>query len=381
MKVIYNSKKECCGCGACENICPRKCIRMKQDDEGFFYPEVNESICVQCNMCVTVCPFKDMSATVQPKECYAAIYGNDEIRLKSSSGGIFSLLGQYVISQQGLVFGSAFSENYRRVEIIGVRNYKDLERLYGSKYVQSQVSFSYQRVKEFLIENKVVLFSGTPCQVSGLKRYLGKDYDNLYCIDIICHGVPSPMLWEKYAGFIEEKYNGKIMQINFRCKDKGWSTFGMKEKVGDTVLFESKEKNSYLYMFLRNYCLRPTCYQCKMKGRSKADITLGDFWGINNIYPDMNDEKGVSSIIIRTKKGKKLIELVKSQMIFRECTYEDIVRNNSAEVHSVQWPKERNKFFIDMNNLEFNRLGKKYLKVGIEKRIFQMAKKLIGKSK
>lgn len=379
MKVISIKKEECCGCGACENVCPKKCIIMKQDDEGFFYPEVDESVCVQCNMCVNTCPFRNVAETAQPKECYAAIYEDEKIRMMSSSGAIFSLFGQYVISQRGDVFGSAFSDDFKRVEIIGVDNYKDLERLYGSKYVQSQVSFSYQHVKESLIDNKIVLFSGTPCQVSGLRRYLKRDYENLYCIDIICHGVPSPMLWEKYASSIEEKYGGKISFINFRCKDKSWSQFGMKARVGDMVVFEPKENNSYLYMFLRNYCLRPTCYQCKMKGHSEADITIGDFWGINNIYPDMNDDRGISSIMVRNEKGKRLVELVKPHMTFRECTYEDIVRNNSAELYSVQWPKERNTFFLDINNLEFSRFESKYMNEGIKKKVIRLVKKMIRK--
>ena len=378
IESVYDAKYECSGCGACENACPKNCITMKQDSEGFFYPEINRDSCIQCGRCLSVCPFQKKLDAAPLPECYAAINRNEKIRLKSSSGGIFSALAEKILEQQGVVFGSAFSEDFKQVEIVAVNHPDRLEQLYGSKYLQSQAHFSYKAVKTALHEGKVVLFSGTPCQVSGLKSYLGKEYANLYCMDIICHGVPSPALWKKYADYIESKHCGKITGINFRSKEQTWLNFGMKERIGERDFFSSKSKNPYMVMFFRNYCLRPSCYHCKIRGHSSADITVGDFWGIQAVYPDMEDGKGVSAVLIRTEKGCALFNQIKDAVIYHSCQYEDVVRNNSAEVHSVQWPKERNKFFIDMNNLEFGRIEKKYMKGGIEKKIIRMVKKIAG---
>lgn len=379
IESVYGAKYECSGCEACENACPKNCITMKRDSEGFFYPEINLNLCIQCGHCLSVCPFKKTLDAAHSPECYAAINRNEEIRLKSSSGGIFSALAEKILEQQGVVFGSAFSEDFKQVEVVSVNRSDRLEQLYGSKYLQSKVHFSYKAVKTALHEGNVVLFSGTPCQVSGLKSYLGKEYANLYCMDIICHGVPSPALWEKYADYIESKHSGKITGINFRSKEQSWMNFGMKERIGEREFFSSKNKNPYMRMFFHNYCLRPSCYQCKIKGHSSADITVGDFWGIQAVYPDMEDGKGVSAVLIRTEKGRALFNQIKDEVIYRSCQYENVVRNNSAEVHSVQWPRERDRFFIDMNNLEFSRLEKKYMKEEIGKRIIRKVKKLAWK--
>lgn len=373
METVYSAKIACCGCGACENICPRNCISMCQDSEGFYYPEINQDICVHCNKCASVCPFQNVFQEAQTQECYAAVNRCDYIRMKSSSGGVFSLLAQSIIVQNGVVFGTAFSNDFKHVEMVKVDELTDLEQLYGSKYVQSQTHLGYQRVKRTLNAGKKVLFSGTPCQVSGLKSYLGKNYENLYCVDIICHGVPSPALWKKYADYIEMKHRGKISSVNFRCKDQSWEDFGMKESIGRTYLFSSKSENPYMRMFLQNYCLRPSCYHCRIKGHSAADITIGDFWGIDAIYPDMNDGKGVSAVLIRNEKGQELYNQVKNFLIYKSCQYEDIVRKNSAELHSVSIPKERGSFFLDMNKLEFKKLAKRYTSLSLRLRIKKLA--------
>lgn len=378
MEMVYSTKTECSGCGACENICPKNCITMHQDNEGFFYPEVNQDACIHCKSCVSVCPFQNVPKTAQTQACYAAVNRNDEIRMKSSSGAVFSALAQKVIEQQGVVFGSAFSDDFKQVEVVGVDELTHLERLYGSKYVQSQAHFSYKKVKSALNAGKMVLFSGTPCQVSGLKSYLGKNYENLYCVDIICHGVPSPELWKKYAEYIETKYNGKISAVNFRCKDQGWKDFGLKERVKEKELFSSKNENPYMHMFLRNYCLRPSCYQCKIKGRSAADITIGDFWGIKTVYPDMDDGKGVSAVLIRNERGQALFNRLKNSVDYCSCRYEDIVKNNSGELYSVPFPKERNTFFSDMNRFDFEKLSNHYMEPSLKRKIKKFIKKFRG---
>ena len=359
----------CCGCGACLNVCPQKCIVMEQDDEGFVYPKINQMLCIDCHKCQKSCPFQQELSSANAEACYAAYNKDTEIRMKSSSGAIFPALAMKILYEKGVVYGSAFTKNFKQVVVQSAETASLLEELYGSKYLQSDTGSAYQMVKKHLLEGKSVLFSGTPCQISGLKYYLGKNYNNLYCIDLICHGTPSPALWRKYTDYIEKKYEGKISAINFRCKEPSWTDFGMKEQVAKTWIYTSKTDNPYMIMFLKNYCLRPSCYACKMKGHSVADLTIGDFWGVNEVFPDLNDEKGVSSVIVRNEKGQQLFKEIEDAIVVRSCTYEDIVRKNSAEKESVPFPIERKNFFVDMKRLTFPQMEKKYAGFGLKYKI------------
>lgn len=311
MITVYQNKDSCCGCGACSNACPKECIIMKADTEGFLYPQIDESKCVNCGKCRKVCPFlgKKNEPTVQGS--YAAISNNDADRQKSSSGGVFALFAKTIIKDSGVVVGTRMSQDFKTAEVIAIEDINELEELMGSKYVQSNTGKIYQVVKKYLEANRKVLFTGTPCQVTGLKNYLGKDYNELFCVEIICHGVPSPKLWKKYVEHMEARYNAHMTRVNFRCKDKSWREFGINETYGDKVYFAFKETDPYMQMFLKNYSLRESCYSCKIKGHSDADITVGDFWGIEDYLPNMNDDKGTSLIIVKSKKGNILLEQVK----------------------------------------------------------------------
>ena len=378
MKTVFREKTECSGCGACLNVCPRNCIAMKRDDEGFVYPEIDQTLCIDCHKCQKLCPFQQEVVKAIIKECYAAYNKNLATRMKSSSGAIFSALALSVLNEKGVVYGGAFTEDFKKVKIQVAENPEQLESLYGSKYLQSDTGTSFQEVKKYLTEGRTVLFSGTPCQVAGLKYSLGKKYDNLFCVDIICHGTPSPALWEKYTLHLENQYGGKISSVNFRCKDSNWSDFGMKEKVSDRWIYTSKTDNPYMLMFLKNYCLRPSCYACKMKGHSVADITIGDFWGVDEIHPELNDGKGISSVIVRTRKGQRLLKNISEDIVAKQCTYDEIIRKNSAEVNSVLAPAERKTFFLDMNKLSFSQLKNKYVGNRCKQKLKKMLRILRG---
>lgn len=378
MKTVFQKKVECSGCGACLNICPRNCIVMKRDEEGFSYPEINQSLCIDCHKCQKLCPFQKELEKANIKECYAAYNKNMAIRMKSSSGAVFSALALSILNDKGVVYGSAFTEDFKKVVVQSAENPVQLESLYGSKYLQSDTGTSFQEVREHLNKGHKVLFSGTPCQVAGLKCILGKNYDNLFCVDIICHGTPSPAIWEKYAQYIENQYGGKISFVNFRCKDSSWSDFGMKEKVSDKWIYNSKTDNPYMFMFLRNYCLRPSCYACRIKGYSAADITIGDFWGVEEVFPELNDGKGVSSTIVRTKKGQQLFKEIDGAIVMKQCAYSDITRKNSAEISSVPVPDERKLFFEDMNRLNFTQLENKYIGTKFKQKLKKIFKNLRG---
>lgn len=305
----------------------------------------------------------------------ACISKNENVRMQSSSGGIFSLAAEEVISKKGIVYGVTMTEDCYAAEFIRVSDIKEMDKLRGSKYLQAKMGNTYENVKQDLNDGRLVLFSGTGCQINGLKGYLQKDYDNLICIDVICHGVPSPELWKVYVKYQEEKY-GKLENINFRCKDDSWIDFGMKEN----QLYISKDKDAYMQMFLRDYCLRPSCYECIAKQKKESDITIADFWGIENVAPEMNDGKGTSLALIRTEKGKKIIDAIKDSMKIKEVEYESAVKYNPSEYSSVKRPELRNSFFTDMRSMSFDDLAGKYaapIKVSLKARIKRKTKNIL----
>ena len=297
---------------------------------------------------------------------YACYNTDKNIRLSSSSGAVFSSLAEYVIDQQGIVYGVAMSEDCYSAEFIYITRKDDLAKLRGSKYLQAKVGNAYTSAKKNLTSGKLVLFSGTGCQINGLKSFLSKDYSNLICVDIICHGTPSPALWRKYVKWQEQQNAGKLKYINFRCKDRSWMNYGMKEiyeSISDKStknIYISKDKNAYMYMFLKDYCLRPSCYECSSKKVKMSDLTIADFWGINDVKPEMNDEMGTSLVLIRTAKGKDIFEQVKKNMKVKEVSYEDSVKGNPSEFRSCTRPIQRDMFFDDMYSMNFEELEKKY---------------------
>lgn len=321
-----------------------------------------------------------------------ACYNMDELtRLSSSSGAIFSLLATYVLSESGVVYGVAMSDDCYFATYISVTNMKDLERLRGSKYLQAKIGDTFKDVKANLEKGKIVLFTGTACHINGLKKFLTNsniEQENLYCVDVICHGVPSPTLWGKYVKYREKQQNGKLQMINFRCKDDSWIDFGMKEILGKIdssegewkKLYISKEKDPYMQMFLRNYCLRPSCYECIVKNSKVSDLTIGDLWGIGEVAPEMNDGKGTSLVIIKNDKGAELFSQITDSIYLKEIPYEDGIKHNSAEYKSVVRPMERDTFFDDFNNMSFEELERKYVvqnKTILKRRLKRKIKSII----
>lgn len=305
---------------------------------------------------------------------YAAIYKDNKIRENSSSGGVFSVLAD----KFDVVYGVAMTKDCYGAEMIRVEG--DISPLRGSKYFQAKVGDAFKQVKKDLEEGRRVLFSGTGCQTNGLSLFLGKEYSNLFLLDIICHGTPSPKLWREYVTYQEAKH-GKLESVNFRCKDDSWIDFGMKEN----QLYISKDTDSFMRMFLRDYCLRPACYECQAKLYRKADMTIADFWGIQAVAPEMNDGRGTSLVITRTEKGQELFESIKSKLKWKEVSYEEGVKGNPSEYKSVARPQQRDTFFEDLDKLSFEEMAKKYAadrKVSFKRRvvnkIIRTIKKILG---
>lgn len=326
---------------------------------------------------------------MKPIKAYAGYSKNQDVRMSSSSGAIFSSLAGDVLKQDGIVYGVKMAEDCFSAEFTRATDSSEIAGIRGSKYLQAKVGNTYKQVKEDLEADRLVLFSGTGCQVNGLKGFLGKEYDHLLCVDVICHGVPSPALWRKYAQHMEQQHGGKLTSIHFRCKDVSWKDFGMKEAVetpGDVSkkrLFIPKEKDPFMRMFLRDYCLRPACYACCAKRKPMADITIGDFWGIDAVAPEMNDGKGTSLILVRTEKGLRALEAISAQLKLKTVSYEDAVRGNPAEYQSCSRPPQRNTFFADMRTMDFQPLAEEYAKeqkislMGQAKRVVKRAIRII----
>ncbi len=340
---------------------------MTASDEGFLYPSIDKDRCVKCNMCENVCPVlnrvreEDEFYRETPKT-YAAISLDRKSLENSSSGGVFTALAEETLNRGGYVFGAAFSDDFRKIKHIGVSSVRDLEKLKGSKYLQSDLGDSFSECRRYLEEGKEVLFSGVPCQIAGLKRYLDKDYNGLICIEVICHGTPSEKVWQKYLDHIEAK-QGTTKNASFRDKKINWDCFGMRiESVKGDVFSETHQENTYMGVFLRNFALRESCYICPAKGDNTcADMTLGDFWGLHEAYPDYYDEKGVSVVVVHTEKGQKALSDIAGKLILHETDPIKSLKDNWIIYRPVSRPEERDGFYPDLRNRSWRRIVSKYL--------------------
>lgn len=345
------ARELCSGCTACASVCPKQCIQMKPNKEGFLYPEIDAAICVECGACKRTCPVLNKPKFTGVQTTAFAAYAEDEtVRLASSSGGIFSLLAEEVLEHNGVVYGAAFDEKFH-VHHIGVETKDELGKLRGSKYVQSNLGHVFADVKEKLENGKVVLFSGVICQIAGLKAYLKKDYPNLLTIDVLCHGVPSPKLWQKYLDELEKSHGSAVRRMFFRHKKYGWKTYSVSfEFSNDTEYEEFFSKDPYMQIFLRNISLRPSCYNCHFNELDRvSDITLGDCWGINRIMPEMDDDKGTSVILIHSEKGKRQFEKVSVNMVTKQANPDTILPPTAGGRKSVKPHHNREKFFKKLN--------------------------------
>lgn len=322
-------KEKCCGCSACEQICPVQCIVMEKDEKGFLYPKTDLEKCIHCRKCDRVCPAEqsaDKKQAAQITDTFIGYTKKENIRKNSSSGGIFSVLAECVLDQNGVVFGAAFDQDFS-VHHIFVESKKDLWKLQGSKYVQSNLENTYKEAKTFLETGRPVLFTGTACQIAGLQNYLGKQYEILYTVDVLCHGVPSPEIWKRY---LEEKrceYGQEIQKIEFRNKQMGWKNFSVNIIFANGLSYAKvRHEDAFMKLFLSNICLRPSCYQCTWKGIPRvSDISLGDCWGVDRTMPEMDDDNGTSVILVHSQKGRWLLENVRDELNLRNAQLDTVL--------------------------------------------------------
>lgn len=365
MITVYDKKNNCYGCSSCVQICPSGAITFKEDVEGFSYPEINQSKCNDCGLCRKVCPiFKDVPSLDEVfPHIYAIWNKNDEVRGSSTSGGVFTALAKKIIDQSGVVFGAAFDDK-NKVNHTGIASGEQLWKLQGSKYTQSNIGDSYKEARAFLREGKKVLFSGTPCQISGLYAYLGKSYENLYTCDCVCHGVPSPGVFELYKAHLEKLYKSEIKSFNFRNKSGSWKNYNIKVVFnnGSQHITDFRE-DPYMRGFIKNIYLRPSCHSCKYAAvKRHSDITLGDFWGIEKFNPALDDDKGTSLILANTPKGAEFLEACKADLEIHRADLSSAARENPSLVGPSNPHKNRDRFFSEMVGSDFGTLQNKFLR-------------------
>lgn len=355
------SAKDCCGCRACENICPKKAITMIENKEGFLYPQIDKSKCINCGLCKKVCPLinkVNKPDFLNENICYSAKNKNVKALENSSSGGMFWVLAKYVLDNGGLVVGAEMTKDHIVQHCI-IDNESDLSKLMGSKYVSSNTNDVFSKIKKELDKKRLVLFSGVPCQVAGLTNFLIKNYDNLITVDIVCHGVPSQKLFTKYVEYLEDKYKGKLLDYKFRSKEASdWGSFNGLAKFSKNGKIITKKINAdfdpYYHNFLKGKNYRESCYECKFANKKRiSDITIADFWGIEKTNPEFLDKKGVSAVIINTEKGKKIFDIIKENIIYADAKYEDICRFNGQLNFPSHRSDDRNEWYRNIEKKDF----------------------------
>ena len=367
MREICEHEK-CTGCHACVSVCPKQCIHMEENQEGFLYPVIDESKCIDCGLCKRTCMVSGKAKKEYEKKAFAMMNNDEEERRNSSSGGVFVLLAKWILSEKGAVYGAAFNDSFE-IEHIRVDNIADIKKLQTSKYVQSRIGDCFKLAKKDLDNGKKVLFTGTPCQIAGLRGYLKKDYDNLYCQDIMCHGVPSPKLWRKY---LKEIQVGNLSEISFRDKSVSWWQFCMRIKGDKREIKDIFYDNTYMKVFLSDIALRQSCTSCNYKELNYfSDITLADFWGLDKSYPELDDSTGVSLVLVNTQKGESLIKQISEKTRITQVEVERAVEGNRPAITNTPAHKNRGKFFENIDNMTVNQLKKRY----VEGNLFQKVMK------
>lgn len=365
--MIESVGDKCSGCSACANICPKGCISMQPNSEGFLYPFVNQEICVKCRLCEKTCPVlhPPVFAENDVPLAYAVQNRDENIRMDSTSGGAFTAIAQYVIDRGGVVFGAIFDESFDVVHSY-VERKEDLHELRRSKYVQSRIGNSFKQAKDFLDKGRWVCFSGTPCQIGGLKSFLRKDYDKLVSVDIACHGVPSPKFWCEYKRFQEKKNSSKILFADFRYKKNGYSSSVMALKFENGKnYFHGHESDYMLKAFFSEIVSRKSCSDCSFKTLKRvSDFTIFDCWSIGKINRSMDDNKGTTTFLIHSRLGSGIWNDVASNFVVSNVDAKMAVAlDGDMVVASKKANSKREEFFRDLNILDFEKLCNRYIPI------------------
>ena len=339
---------DCCGCSSCAQKCPKGAIKMEENKEGFLYPVIDKEKCINCGLCSRVCP--QLKKIVEKAKGYPKAYAmrnkNIDELSKSASGGIFSVLANYVIDNDGVVFGAVYDSSFN-INHVKANTKEELFPMRGSKYVQSNINNSYKAAEESLKNGKYVLFTGTPCQIAGLNSYLGKEYEKLITAEIICHGVPSQKLFHKYLDYLSEKFKSKVVEYNFRSKDKiGLNKVSKVRTKDGKIRYITPDFDPYYSSFLNCLTFRKSCYQCHYTNYNRiSDFTMGDFWGIKKIHPDFYKETGNSLVLVNNEKAEKLLEVLKDHIDLVEAKLDKATSYNKNLIEPSKKPQKRDTIY------------------------------------
>lgn len=376
--INITEKKNCSGCTACVSSCPKNCIKMKMDEEGFFYPDINSKECVDCGLCSAVCPIQNPVAEKEtPQKAYILQYKDEIIRKDSTAGGAFTAIAAVVIKKGGVVFGAAYDENFH-VRHEYVETIEEIGKFRNSKYVQSDLGDCFRQAKKFLEDDRWVCFSGTPCQIEGLKSFLRKPYEKLVLVDVVCHGVPSPLIWEKYLEYQGLKED-KPENIRFRDKYYGYKYSTMSIiRDGKNIYHAGSQLDPMLRAFLSGICDRPACYDCMFKKRYRvSDITIWDGHSVSEFDKKMDDDRGTTNLLCHSEKGNDIFQQMTQFIKYKEVSPNDIIKGSKKMFSSVEMNKKRNKFFEDAQNMNGRLLFNKYYPITVKVRIKTFARKVL----
>lgn len=384
MITLYNNKKDCSGCSACLNVCPTQAISMQSDSYGYLYPTISTKRCVECGLCNRVCAFQNKPIIdKRPLRTYVAVNKSRNVLLSSSSGGVFSALANIVLENNGVVFGCAYG-NEMEPKHVSIENKESLRIAQGSKYVQSNINFAYVEVKEYLASGRQVLFVGTPCQIAGLKSYLGKDNEKLITADLVCHGVASAKFFKGYIRHLEQRLKGKVVDFKFRDKSKGWGHVGK-------VIYSRKGKlrsrrilpgTSYYYsFFLKGHIQRESCYKCKYAcGSREGDYTMGDYWGVKKFHPEIKADRGVSVLLVNSKKGMENVDEIRKYVNLVESSFEHASEHNLQLVGPINESDLREEILLTWRDGGHRAVAENFYRQHRKQIILYRAKMLIPKS-
>lgn len=366
-------KTQCCGCTACEAVCPQSCISLNRDAEGFAYPIVDLDLCIGCDACEAVCPCLNRIQNPQEPQAMAVRAKDQALRLFSSSGGVFSLLASDMLEQGGAVCGAVFDENFMVRHSI-VWEEAGVESMRGAKYVQSDLNDTFRQIRDLVDGDMPVLFSGTPCQTQGLRNYLGKDANRVLTVAIVCHGVPSPTIWEKNLREL-----GVVTDVRLRDKRDSWKHYATNYLVNGAEIFRPVMQDPYMRGFLRGLYHRPSCTDCPAKTSGYADLTLGDFWGSEKIVPELDDDKGTSVVLIQTEKGRQALQKLAGRVESKAVSFADAVRYNPAITTSAQNHAQRREAWKRLEHEPLSVVVEDYTRESTVERLKGIARRILGR--